>query len=127
MMKLSRAVSDIIAFYEAIAPRGVPFMVAAKQAGVGMRSSQFRTYEPELVESGRVEVLGGSRYRAFVQVGSPSDYLARLEQQLAPAQLRIFRFIRDAGRPVTKEEIVVGAEISPTSSTTSAAISLLLN
>lgn len=122
---LSKATLAIIAFYEAVAPRALPFNSAAKQAGVGMRSSQFYTYEPQLQASGRVESLGDHRYRAVNQVGSTAEYLAKVEAQLSPAFLRIFRFIRSAGRPVTKDEIIAGAEISPTSSTTGAALAML--
>lgn len=122
--KISRAVQDIIAFYESIHPRAVPFMIAAKQAGVGMKSSQFRTYEPELLASGAVEAVG-DRYRALIASGSPEQYLDKVDVQLAPKHRAIFQFIRRASRPVTKDEIIVAADVSPTSSTTTAALSLL--
>lgn len=124
-IKISRAVQDIIAFYESIHPRAVPFQIAAKQAGVGMKSSQFRTYEPELVATGAVEDAGGGRYRARVASGSPAEYLDKVDVQLAPKHRAIFRFIRGAGRPVNKDEIIAAADVSPTSSTTAAALSLL--
>lgn len=124
--KISAAVQKIVAYYEAIYPRAVAFDAAAKQAGVGMRSSQYRTYEPELQALGVVEDLGGGRYRALRQVGSTDDYLDATEAQLSPKHKAVFKFIRRAGRPVTREEIVEAAEISPTSSTTSAALALLI-
>jgi hypothetical protein len=124
--KVSAAVQKIIAFYEAVSPRAVPFLKAAKQAGVGMKSSQFRTYEPELIASGRVEAAANG-YRAVQQGGDPSVYLDEVTAQLSPKHAAIFSFIRSAGRPVTKDEIVEAAQVSPTSSTTTAALSLLIN
>lgn len=127
--KLSKATRDIIAFYQAIYPRAVPFLQAAKQAGVGMRSSQFKTYEPELIASGQVEAVG-DRYRALSASGSPTEYLDKVRAQLSPAHARIFDYLRvssRAGVSVIKEDIAAACHISPTSSTTSAALSLLLN
>lgn len=124
--KISRPVQDIVAYYEAIYPRAVTFRQAAQQAGVGMRSSQFRTYEPEMLALGVVEDAGGGRYRALQQVGSPEDYLERVAGQLAPKHRAIFQFIRKAGRPVSREEIIAAADVSPMSSTTSAALGLLI-
>lgn len=124
--KSYKAVDDIIAFYEAIAPRAVPFLTAAKQAGVGVRSSQFRLYEPLVRESGRVEDLGGGRYRGIMLTGNPDEYLDRVEAQLAPKHRLMFRFIRSAGRPVPKDELVAACDISPTSSTTAAGIGILM-
>lgn len=124
--KISRAVQDIVAYYQAIYPRAVSFNAAAKAAGVGMRSSMFRTYEPELLTLGVVEAVGGGRYRALEKNGSPEEYLDRVDAQLSPKHQAIFRFIRRAGRPVSRDEIIVAAEVSPTSSTTSAALGLLI-
>lgn len=124
--KVSAAVLKIVAFYESIYPRAVPFDAAAKQAGVGMRSSQYRTYEPELLALGVVEAASDGRYRALRQVGSPDEYLDQVEAQLAPKHKAVFRFIRRAGQPVTRDEVMIAAEISPNSSTTSAALALLM-
>lgn len=124
--KISKAVREIIAFYEAVHPRAVDFHAAAKQAGVGLKSSQFRSYEPELKATGAVEDLGGSRYRAKVAVGSPAEYLNRLAVQLSPKHRAVLEFIRAAGVPVTRDQIVDACGISPTSSTTTAALSILI-
>lgn len=124
MMSATRKILDI---YEKFWPRSLPFLKAAQLAGVGLKSSQFKLYEPDLIASGAVETRSdGYRARSGSGVG-PAEVVAAYRAQLSPAYRRIFDEINvtmDLG--LTRAEIITKAEISPTSSTTTAALSQMM-
>ena len=123
MMKMKRATVEIIAVYEKVWPRILPWISAAKLAGVGLKSSQFRVYEPEAVASGQLERIGDG-YRARKGVaGGKREIIDAYRAQLSPAFRAIFDSIARAGVPgQTRAKIMEEAGVSPTSSTTSAAL-----
>ena len=121
---LSRATQAIIATLEAAWPRALTFVTAAKHAGVGLKSSQFRTYEPELRASGRAEEVEG-KWRALAQAPSGVSLIDAASARLSPSHARVLDAVRGASGALTKDEIAVAAAVSPTSSTTGAALSIL--
>lgn len=123
MMKMKRATVEIIAVYEKVWPRTLPWISAAKLAGVGLKSSQFKVYEPEAIASGQLERIGdGYRARRGV-AGGKQEIIDAYRAQLSPAFRAIFDSIARAGVPgQTRAKIMEEAGVSPTSSTTSAAL-----
>ena len=121
---LSRATQAIIATLEAAWPRALPFLTAAKHAGVGLKSSQFSKYEPELRASGRAEEVDG-KYRARVAAPSGVSLLEAAAAKMSPAHARVLRALESATEPLTREALAQAAGVSVTSSTTAAALSTL--
>lgn len=121
--KMKKATLDIIAVYEKVWPRILPWMAAAKLAGVGLKSSQFKLYEPEAVASGQLERIADG-YRAKRGVpGGAKEMLDAYRAQLSPSYATILWVIESVGPDgATRDEIVKAAGVSPTSSTTSAAL-----
>ncbi len=125
--KISKAVRDVITTLERMYPVALPFKTAAKHAGVGLKSSAFRTYEPELLALDVVDVLPDGRLRGRVKLDTGVPVLDGIASQLSPAYQAILQAIRDNRLGITKERIIELAGISPTSSTTGAALKALLD
>lgn len=123
--KVSSSVTKVIRTLENVWPASLTFLQAAKHAGVGLKSSQFKTYEPELRASGLVEVIG-DRYRAKLAEATGINLLDAYAARLSPAHNLILETLREAKAPMTREAILNWTGISPTSSTFSAAMSLLI-
>jgi hypothetical protein len=124
---LSRAARNIVDFYNSIAPMRMEFSKAARLAGVGMKSSQFRTYKPEILAAGLLVDLGDGTFQSLNKHGSADDFLQDIYAQLTPLQSEILSFIIAAKRPVSKDDIIAGTSVSQKSSTTGSALMLLTN
>lgn len=120
--KRSAAVSKIIETLNDMWPRPLHFMTAAKHAGIGLKSSQFKSYEPELRLCPEIEIMPDGRYRARRTIATGKDVLAIYQGKMMPAWWNIFTVIRSATGPLDRDTIIHHANISPTSSTGSAAL-----
>jgi hypothetical protein len=123
IVKMKKATVDTIAVYEKVWPRILPWKAAAKLAGVGLNSSQFKVYEPEAIASGQLERIGdGYRARRGVP-GGAKEMVDAYRAQLSPAYRSLFDAIAKGGATGRcRRDIVEEAGVSPTSSTTSAAL-----
>jgi hypothetical protein len=124
-VKLMGPVKQVITTLENMWPASMTFLQAAKHAGVGLKSSNFRLYEPQLKASGKVEIIG-DRYRAKITKPTGVDILDAYAARLSPAYRGIFNSIRKASAPVTREYVLNQTGISPTSSTFTGAMALLI-
>lgn len=126
--ELSRPSLKILEAYRTLWPQAIEFKRAAGHAGVGLKSSQFHRYEPELQASGALEEVRPHVYRAREANGlSGADLLAAYASRLSPAYQAILTVIRDVNGPRTRDEIATAAGVSLTSSTTAAALKVLMD
>lgn len=111
---ISRPAMAILKAIEDFWPKAVPFMVAARHARVGLKSSKFRTYEPEVMSTGQVEKVG-EKYRAIRDKPTGANTLGAYQAMMAPSWWAIVQqlTVRDV---MSKDELITGAGISPTSS-----------
>lgn len=124
--RMSPTTKRVLAVLEAAFPASLTFKAAALRAGASRRSSAFRIYERELLQSGRVVEENG-RLRANRSNGeSMADPIALFASKLAPSHGRMLRAISDAGGALTREEVADRAGVSRTSSGLAAGLAELV-
>lgn len=121
---MSPAAKKIVAFYNDAWPRALDFDKAMDLAGIGKRSSQRHLYKPEVIANRVLEQLPDGRFRSKRTTPTGVDRLPMYRLNYSPsyqAILDVFGANRDG--VVTKDQILAKTSISPTSSTTGAALS----
>lgn len=114
---LSPTAQRIIDVLEGLHPVSLTFKAAALRAGASPRSSQFRTYRREVIESGLVDIAGdrltARRADAAKKVRNP---LQAYYDKLQPSWAAMLAQLAGSTIPLTREDIADRAEVSRTSS-----------
>ncbi len=101
-------------------PVALTFQAAALRAAVSPRSSAFRSYRKQVEESGEVTRRDDGRLTSAPglasDVGPGVDPIQEFAAKLPPSYAAMLNAIAGSTRPISKEQVAVAANVSPTSS-----------
>lgn len=125
--QVSKPVQKVVDSIKHFWPAAVTFDMAGRHAGIGLKSSMLTRHKEELRASGLVECLPDGRYRAFLDAPTGVKPLEAFKAKLPPAYAKILEVIAEAPGWIDRPAIVEKAGVSPTSSTTAAALKVFVD
>jgi len=116
---LSGMAKTILDVLRAVHPLSLTYKAAALRAGASPKSSAFRGYQKQLLESGEVIMQDDSRLiavRGDPNAPQPANPIDLFASRLTPSYASMLHVIAKANAPLWKEDIAARAGVSETSS-----------